>query len=51
MRSKEITQEVIKAFPRGNDEKFNHIRKSGDEKENHMDLCYIKLMELVILGN
>lgn len=39
-RGREITQEVVKAVPRGNNEKFNRIRNNGDE-EKDMDLSDI----------
>lgn len=39
-RGRETTQEVMKAVPRGNKEKFNRIRNNGDEEED-MDLSDI----------
>lgn len=39
-RGREITQEAMKAVPKGNKEKFNRIRNDGDEEED-MDLSDI----------
>lgn len=51
-RGREITQEVMKAVPRGNNERLNRIRNNGDEEED-MDLSDIngrKRLELVTDG-
>ena len=47
---REITQEVIKAIPRGKDERLDQIRNNGDEEED-MNSSDIKWKEMVGLSN